>query len=520
MRRLQDLPSWAPISISGVHKHTQRDLNFIMGEPSFSPLTPDTMHPVPAEVLDNVFRLLEDDRLSLSACSRVSRDIWFPFASQRLFRSLKFHAVVGGSYNRASSVSFRDFLAFVESCDRASTCTYNLVLDGSWTPRHQANYMAPIVVCRLGVDLLSDIVVALPALRTLELSSVQFTLPGLMFKFPETPFTLDRLILDYTMAHPLAQPDGRPGFNVSSILPIFSSLGKLVVRYGVQSDFAFDPMSVYGLNYACFSTRISDLELKLTRHDDVIHFLDAMVETLAPASLLNLRLFVNGWWYPGMLAHLLMFLSSPASRNLQTLYLHWGRGVSFTNIIVSDGALLTEDEQVKMAISPSEPLFPTLGTTTQVSSLFFTQTIAEKKSAVISNTFAATISTLLSTDPSRQQPLSTSCLRKAHLKFIFGQRFSAKDMPGVLARLPWDELDRVVEALKWSGPGYSEVLTHPSPPEGQGIEVYLGVVGEHLPNDIFIQAQDAIRSQVSMRTRRLLRIVSLNNVTQSSSVRK
>lgn len=295
------------------------------GRPTRLPLIPTIMRSVPAEVLDNVFHFLEDDLPSLSVCTCVSHHIWSQFASRRLFRLLKFHAVIGNPHSHAT---FRDFFSFVKSCPRASTFTRSLVLDGSWPQRHRGNCMEPVFVSRLAIDTLSDIITVLPALRTLELRAVQLSMPDLMFRIPQpATFTLDQLNLDYTTAHPLAQPDGRPGFDVSSILPMFSFIGKLEIRYGLQ----LNPSShshVFALKGARLATRISDFELRMFRPDDVVHVLRSLTEIAAPHCLLKLRILVDGWWDAKILACAHSFLACPASRNLQTLYVHWGWGVS------------------------------------------------------------------------------------------------------------------------------------------------------------------------------------------------
>lgn len=177
----------------------------------------------PGELLDAVFEHLKDDKKSLSACSRVSRNGWLSWASLRLFSTLKVHAVVMGSYVPDRKLSFADFLQFLLRCERASHAIRDLVLDGSWRPRFTPNGIQPVFVSSLAVDTLFCILKCCSELRALTLREVELAMPSLLYRVSAwEPVKLQRLTLDYRAQHPLMPPCGRPGFDIPSILPIFS----------------------------------------------------------------------------------------------------------------------------------------------------------------------------------------------------------------------------------------------------------------------------------------------------------
>ncbi|EKM53389.1 uncharacterized protein PHACADRAFT_259740 [Phanerochaete carnosa HHB-10118-sp] len=144
----------------------------------------------------------------------------------------------------------------------------------------------------------------------------------------------------------------------------------------------------------------------------------------------------------------------------------------------------------------------------QLSSIVLTQALcAYKNWDFAENTFAATISALLSLAPAEHRS-STASIRKARLNFVIERLSPIEDIPAMLEELPWHELDRVVEALGWVASNSKKVAAHSSSSEDYSIEVHITVAGKDLPNVTFIQAQDVIRSTLSPRTKKLLRILS------------
>ncbi|GJE91387.1 hypothetical protein PsYK624_075370 [Phanerochaete sordida] len=450
---------------------------------------------VPGELLDHVLQYLDDDKRSLCACSRVSRDIWLPFASQRLFHSVRFHAVVVGFYTHTGYVTFSDLLRFLATCERATQFIRNLVLDGSWRPRPTPNGTPPVFICPLGVDILSGIVAALPSLRTLELRDVELAMPSLMFRMSDLPpFKLEQLTLNYTQVHPLSPPCQRPGFDIPSILPMFS-LGTLQVGYGPSRDPSAHPASQIGsLGPAGRATPISHLDVRVTLPDDLDRLSEAIALTAAPACLQSLGLWmIEPQTSADTLASIYALLACPASQGLQTLRINWGYGVY-------------RDQSW-------EQLLPPLFAPPPLSSVVFTQDLGSQLDLhVFTRTFHASISVLHATSPPTR-PTLASRPRKVRLSFLASAKMCAGDAGCRVALLPWASLDALAAA-------FERPAGHASAPEDWGIEVHVVFAREELSEDVFARMQNTIYGAVrEAETRKLLRITWSRGVGRVDVVR-
>lgn len=421
----------------------------------------------PPELLDIIFSHLDADKKTLSACSLVSREGWLPFASLRLFRSLKFAAYVPERHGQTWwRVTFRDLLDFVQTCPRAREFTRSLTLDGSWRRRY-VDCMEPPFVARLPVDMLFAIVSALSGLQCLTLRSVPLSVPSIMFEKPAQPVRLEVLVLDYALVHPFAQPDGRPGFDPITILPLFAPT-KVEVCQGPFNDRPRGDAHIVELRIEG-RARMAELALRMEQREDMMRALKKVVRCAEPNCLQSLRLALRAPWDNNVFTIVNALLSRSVSRELKTLGILWGNGV-------------------KMRIDADANVLPRLAFMPQLSTIIIVQTLNPKtRFRETRNTFAGTMSILRSAFSAR-----AGC--KARLILVAAEHTSVQDVPQILRPNWWHWLDRATEGCEVRKPGEHR------------IEIRIGHAGQELPAEIFARMRDVIHMNVSRRTQRLLKL--------------
>lgn len=257
---------------------------------------PTMQRSLPAEILDEIFDVIEldCDWHTLSSCTLVCRFGWHSLASRRLFRRLRFHAATayspGYTGRREKLATFRDFLTFVRTCERAPAYTRSLTLLG-WISSgyHGPHSTGPIRTAKLSLDVLIDILTKLPSLRELEIISISICPPSILFAPPPKPaFVLEKLRLNYRAPYRSAlylAPS--MSFNLPDVVSLFSSIDELVLEHvpqmepTVRNTFKL-PSATQG------GTHVKTAVIHGSGFDETNYFISAFSKMFAPKCLFNL----------------------------------------------------------------------------------------------------------------------------------------------------------------------------------------------------------------------------------------
>lgn len=491
------------------------------------------MHrPLPGEILDEVFEYLSDDRKTLATCSRVSRHLWYPFASRRLFRSLRFQAVTAyapGYTGHARIADYKDFLAFLKTCQRAAVYTTQLTLVGYISSGWRGPLSTgPTRVPTLGADVLADIVAVLPVLRVLELMSVAMSPPSLFFRqSARPPLVLDCLTFDYTATYHSALDPSHPMlFHLPSVLSLFQSVGE--VRMSNAPAMQPHQLNVFTLPYSgARQPRIQSLAITRSSFQELRPYLTTLTDMLAPGYLSKLYISFNDVVFPADSHGLLdSFLRRVGTRiqeiDLQLLGHDTGRSgewVTFAN------SVRRRADRFDIGITASAELaFPALARNAYLHTINLTQRLyaAGRETEQSQTAFLGLMSILLSSCPAKQGSL-IAIPRRIHLWLAFDHNPRTIDdarshrlILNFVKKLEWRRLDDVAHALGWGTPAAAEEVARTELPSGMcGIVLSLKrlesnrpiLPEDDLPGDVRAHVGEIVRAQVSANTRRVLRIL-------------
>ena len=180
----------------------------------------------PAELVDTIVDKLQDDKSALATCSLLSR-IWVPRSRYHLFHSITVTVESDGS-------GFKPFLDFLRSSPNTIDHIQELTLDGSVDVDWEIYYLSTITQ-NTSHPLLFQILDYLPALTSLELRCMWFTLPHrwteeerrIALRGPKRPLALRRLTLCLIGYIGFSAIINTNVFELRGILAAFSSIKEL-----------------------------------------------------------------------------------------------------------------------------------------------------------------------------------------------------------------------------------------------------------------------------------------------------
>lgn len=461
--------------------------------------------PLPAEILDEIFSYLDSDGdcQTLSSCSLVRRANWHPVASRRLFRSLLFHAAIayapGYSGRRVRLATFKDFLAFLKTCERASVYTRSLTLSGRISSGYRGPHSTgPIRSAQLSLDVLVDILRHLPKLRDLTIKSVAICPPSMFFFPPTRPtFSLVNLEFDYQALYTSALYPTLPmAFHLPDIISLFSSLDTLTMWSVPELRSA--PETTFTLRSASREkTRLKTLKLGGSGSSNITHYLSSLSKLLSPGCV--------------RYAHIHWIDRSPCSINSNAVetFLE-GPGARVNRFAWDIATSPSLDHTTATEELPALPL-PALSRNPALMSLSLTRRLIIDPARLLGNqrAFESVINVLLSTSPKRRS--RETVLRRIRLVLVLEfhntmDPFNPPDTPRhpdravvhLIRQLRWDRLDEIVVALGWDSDEAAKTV------EGALCGILVEFQLPSLLCDVAAQARDIIITSVSRRTRDVL----------------